>query len=104
MTKLELISELLVEELHSFKLEVSRLELIEKNLKKTRIKADSSQIEKLIEEHLKKLHIDQTAQQENRKEILKRIKNSRTVPNWLIVLALLLSLSQAFTIVYLLLR
>ena len=104
MTKLELISELLVEELHSFKLEVSRLELIEKNLKKTRIKADSSQIEKLIEEHLKKLHIDQTAQQENRKEILKRIKNSRTVPNWLIVLALLLFLSQAFTIVYLLLR
>ena len=104
MTKLELISELLVEELHSFKLEVSRLELIEKNLKKTRIKADSSQIEKLIEEHLKKLHIDQTAQQENRKEILKRIKNSRTVPNWLIVLALLLFLSQAFSIVYLLLR
>ena len=104
MTKLELISELLVEELHSFKLEVSRLELIEKNLKKTRIKADSSQIEKLIEEHLKKLHIDQTAQQENRKEILKRIKNSRTVPNWLILLALRLFLSQAFTIVYLLLR
>ncbi|RXG29925.1 DUF6730 family protein [Leeuwenhoekiella marinoflava] len=104
MTKLELISELLVEELHSFKLEVSRLELIEKNLKKTRIKADSSQIEKLVEEHLKKLHIDQKAQQENRKEILKRIKHSRTVPNWLIVLALLLFLSQAFSIVYLLLR
>ena len=104
MTKLELISELLVEELHSFKEEVDRLENIEKSLKSTAIKADSTQIEKLIKEHLRKLHIDQTAQQENRKEILNRIKHSRTIPNWLIVLVLLLFLSQAFAIVYLLLR
>ncbi|WP_416441371.1 DUF6730 family protein [Leeuwenhoekiella sp. A16] len=104
MTKLELISELLVEELHSFKEEVDRLENIEKSLKSTAIKADSTQIEKLIKEHLRKLHIDQTAQQENRKEILNRIKHSRTIPNWLIILALLLFLSQAFAIVYLLLR
>ena len=104
MTKLELLSELLVEELHSFKEELNRLERIEKSLKSTAIQADSSQIEKLIEEHLKKLHINQTAQQENRKEILKRIKHSRTIPNWLLVLALFLFLSQAFSIVYLLLR
>jgi len=104
MTKLELISELLVEELHSFKEEVDRLENIEKSLKSTAIKADSTQIEKLIEEHLRKLRVDQTAQQENRKEILNRIKHSRTIPNWLIVLVLFLFLSQAFAIVYLLLR
>ncbi|WP_416448382.1 DUF6730 family protein [Leeuwenhoekiella sp. A2] len=104
MTKLELLSELLVEELHSFKEEVDRLEIIEKSLKSTAIKADSTQIEKLIEEHLRKLQLDQTAQQENQEEILKRIKHSRTIPNWLIILALLLFLSQAFIIVYLLLR
>lgn len=104
MTKLELISELLVEELHSFKQEVNRLEQIKKSLKSTAIQADSTQIEKLVEEHLKKLHIDKTAQQEDRKEILKRIKHSRTIPNWLIVIALLLFLSQASIIVYLLLR
>ena len=104
MTKLELISELLVEELHSFKEEVNRLERIEKNLKSTVIKADSTQIEKLIEEHLRNLHVDQTAQQENQEEILKRIKHSRTIPNWLLVIVLFLFLSQAFTIIYLLLR
>ena len=104
MTKLELLSELLVEELHSFKAEVNRLERIEKSLKSTAIKADSTQIEKLIEEHLRNLHVDQTAQQENRKELLKRIKHSRTIPNWLLVIVLLLFLSQAFCIVFLLLR
>ena len=104
MTKLELISELLVEELHSFKEEVNRLERIEKSLKSTAIHADSTQIEKLVEEHLRKLHIDQTTQQKYREEMLKRIKYSRTIPNWLLVLALFLFLSQAFSIVYLLLR
>jgi len=104
MTKLELISELLVEELHSFKEEVNRLERIEKSLKSTAIQVDSTQIETLIAEHLTKLQLDQTAQQENRKEILKRIKHSRTIPNWLLVIVLFLFLSQAFTIVYLLLR
>ena len=104
MTKLELLSELLVEELHSFKEEVNRLERIEKSLKSTAIKADSTQIEKLIEEHLRKLNAHQTAELENRKEILKLIRHSRTIPNWLIILALLLFLSQAFAIIYLLLR
>ena len=104
MTKLELLSELLVEELHSFKSEVNRLEKIEKSLKSTAIKADSTHIEKLIAEHLRELQLDQTAQQENRKEILQRIKHSRTIPNWLLVIVLFLFLSQAFTIIYLLLR
>ncbi|MFD2826216.1 DUF6730 family protein [Leeuwenhoekiella polynyae] len=104
MTKLELISELLVEELHSFKQEVNRLERIEKNLKKTSIKADSTKIEKLIEVHLRKLHLEQTTQQENREEILKLIKHSRTIPNWLLVLVLLIFISQAFALIYLLLR
>ena len=106
MTKLEILSELLVEELHSFKEEVNRLEKIEKSLKDTSIKADSTQIEKLIADHFRKLEVDQTAQQENREEILKIIKHSRTIPNWLIVLVLILILflSQAFAVVYLLLR
>ncbi|RXG13308.1 hypothetical protein DSM03_104119 [Leeuwenhoekiella aestuarii] len=104
MTKLELLSELLVEELHSFKQEVTRLEQIEKNLKNTTIKADSTNIEKLIEEHLRKLNAHQSAQQKNQEEIVKRIKHSRTIPNWLIILALFLFLSQAFAIIYLLLR
>ncbi|MEC8684093.1 MAG: DUF6730 family protein [Bacteroidota bacterium] len=104
MTKLEQLSELLVEELHSFKQEVNRLERIEKGLKSTSIKADSTQIEKMIDSHLRKLKLDLISQQENRKELLRKIKYTRTIPNWLVILALFLFLSQAFCIVFLLLR
>lgn len=104
MTKLEIISELLVEELHSFKEEVNRLEKIEKSLKDMSIKADSTQIEKLIAEHFRKLEVNQDDQQKNREEISKMIKHSRTIPNWLISLVLILFLSQAFALIYLLLR
>ncbi|HBT09254.1 MULTISPECIES: DUF6730 family protein [Leeuwenhoekiella] len=104
MTKLEHLSELLVEELHSFKQEVNRLERIEKGLKSTSIKADSTQIEKMIDSHLRKLKLDLISQQENRKELLSKIKYTRTIPNWLVILALFLFLSQAFCIVFLLLR
>ena len=104
MTKLEHLSELLVEELHSFKQEVNRLERIEKGLKSTSIKADSTQIEKMIDSHLRKLKLDLISQQENRKELLSKIEHTRTIPNWLVILALFLFLSQAFCIVFLLLR
>ena len=104
MTKLEHLSELLVEELHSFKQEINRLERIEKGLKSTSIKADSTQIEKMIDSHLRKLKLDLISQQENRKELLRKIKYTRTIPNWLVILALFLFLSQAFCIVFLLLR
>tara|TARA_B100000378_G_scaffold229741_1_gene194436 strand:- start:195 stop:506 length:312 start_codon:yes stop_codon:yes gene_type:complete len=103
MTKLEHLSELLVEELHSFKQEVNRLERIEQGLKSTS-QADSSQIEKMIDSYLRKLELDQISQQKNRKELLTKIKHTRTIPNWLVILALLLFLSQAFCIVFLLLR
>ena len=103
MTKLEHLSELLVEELHSFKQEVNRLERIEQGLKSTS-QADSSQIEKMIDSYLRKLELDQISQQKNRKELLTKIKHTRTIPNWLVILALLLFLSQAFCIVILLLR
>ena len=104
MTKLEHLSELLVEELHSFKQEVNRLERIEKGLKSTSIKADSTQIEKMIDSHLRKLKLDLISQQENRKELLRKIKYTRTIPNWLVILALFLFLSQAFCNAFLLLR
>ena len=104
MTKLEHLSELLVDELHSFKQEVNRLERIKQGLKSTSIKADSTQIEKMIDSHLRKLKLDLISQQENRKELLRKIKYTRTIPNWLVILALFLFLSQAFCIVFLLLR
>ena len=79
MTKLELISELLVEELHTFREEVNRLEQLDKSLQSSKIKVDSTAIEELIVEHLRLLEIDQKNQKEQREEILKILKHSRSI-------------------------
>jgi hypothetical protein len=103
MTLLETISQLLVEELETFKEQIDRLEKVSENLKDVRIKADSSAIEKLLSEHLKIVIERSNEQQTQLENMHNRIKSAKLYPNWLIVLTLLLFLSMAFLIGYLLL-
>ena len=103
MTRLEIISQLLVEELQTFKEQVDRLETISKNLNDVNIKADSSIIELLLREHLDILNKKSNEQQTQLEEMNKRLKSARLYPNWLIILALLNFLSMALLIGYLLL-
>jgi len=101
MTRLETISQLLVEELQTFKEQIDRLEKVSENLKDVSIKADSSTIEKLLSEHLK-IVIERLNEQRTQLENMhNRIKSAKLYPNWLIVLTLLLFLSMAFLIGYL---
>jgi hypothetical protein len=103
MTLLETISQLLVEELETFKEQIDRLEKVSDNLKDVRIKADSSAIEKLLSEHLKIVIERSNEQQTQLENMHKKLKSARLYPNWLIVLTLLLFLSMAFLIGYLIL-
>lgn len=103
MTRLETISQLLVEELETFKEQIDRLEKVSENLKDVRIKADSSAIEKLLSEHLKIVIERSNEQQTQLENMHKKLKSARLYPNWLIVLTLLLFLSMAFLIGYLIL-
>ncbi|AEE19098.1 hypothetical protein JM84_0548 [Dokdonia sp. Hel_I_63] len=103
MTRLETISQLLVEELETFKEQIDRLEKVSENLKDVRVKADSSAIEKLLSEHLKIVIERSNEQQTQLENMHNRIKSAKLYPNWLIVLTLLLFLSMAFLIGYLLL-
>lgn len=103
MTLLETISQLLVEELETFKEQIDRLEKVSENLKDVRVKADSSAIEKLLSEHLKIVIERSNEQQTQLENMHNRIKSAKLYPNWLIVLTLLLFLSMAFLIGYLLL-
>lgn len=103
MTRLETISQLLVEELHTFKEQIDRLEKVSENLKDVIIKADSSTIENMLNEHLETIKTQSKAQQTQLQDLHKKVKSARLYPNWLIVLALLLFLSMALLIGYLLL-
>ena len=102
MTKLELIAELLTEELHTFKTEVDRLEKVDKNLRDVRIKADSTKIEQLIERYLCEQGKRDDSLLSRIEQIESKVRAARTIPNWLIINVLILFLSMAFVIVYLL--
>lgn len=101
MTKLEIISQLLVEELQTFKEQVDRLETISKNLNDVNIKADSSVIEQLLREHLDITNKVSNEQRTQLEDMRNRIKSAGLYPNWLIILVLLLFLSMALLIGYL---
>lgn len=103
MTRLETISQLLVEELQTFKEQIDRLEKVSENLKDVRIKADSSIIEKLVREHQEKITAESKAQHTQLEDLHKKLKSAKLYANWLIVLTLLLFLSMAFLIGYLIL-
>lgn len=103
MTRLETISQLLVEELQTFKEQIDRLEKVSENLKDVRIKADSSTIEKLISLHLEKIKAESKAQHTQLEDLNKKLKSAKLYPSWLIFLTLLFFLSMAFLICYILL-
>ncbi|MDW5290927.1 DUF6730 family protein [Formosa sp. PL04] len=102
MTKLEIISELLVEELHEFKNQAQRVEQVSKILNDVRIKADTTEIILILQEFTKKQEQVQTLQKEQHKELLERLRNARVIPNWLLILVTVFFISLAFIIGYLL--
>jgi len=102
MTKLEMISELLVEELQTFKEQIGLLEKVDKNLRDVRIKADSTRVEQLIERYLCEQGKRDDSLLSRIEQIESKVRAARTIPNWLIIPVLILFLSMAFVIVYLL--
>ena len=102
MTKLELIAELLTEELHTFQSEIGRLEKVDKNLRDVRIRADSTRIEQIVERHLNQDSMKYGLLLDKIEKIENEVKNARIAPNWIIGFVLILFLSMAFVIVYLL--
>ncbi|WP_038529985.1 DUF6730 family protein [Formosa agariphila] len=102
MTKLEIISELLVEELQEFKNQAQRVEQVSKTLKDVRIKADSTEIILILQEFIKKQEHVQTLQKEQHNELFIKLKNARVIPNWLLILVTVFFISLALIIGYLL--
>ena len=84
MTKLEIISELLGEELHEFKNQAQRVEKVSHTLKDVKIKADSTEIKMLLQDFPNKQDQIQAKQKVLYKEIQVKLKKPRIIPNWLL--------------------
>ena len=85
MTKLEELTELLVNEINDFNKGIEKLESISNKISTTKISMDVTEYKAIIENHEQKMN-DQVKSQErfeNRFESL--IKNAKVYPNWAVI-------------------
>lgn len=93
--------ELLTEEINGFQKSIEKLEGLSNNLNKVKIKADTSNIEYHLKEHLRDQERMQSQNQRSMKEINKKLKRAKLVPKWLLVLFLSAIIILGMTIAYL---
>jgi len=100
MTKLEELTELLVNEINEFNKGIEKLEKITKQLNKTKIKMDITEYKALIESHLQKMNEHRNAQErfQNRFEAL--LKTAKVYPNWAVIVFIIAILFGLGSITY----
>ena len=89
MTKLEELTELLVNEINDFNKGITKLEKINDQINTTKIRMDVTEYKSIIENHEQKMN-DQVKSQErfeNRFESL--LKNAKVYPNWAVIIFIL---------------
>ncbi|MEJ4090063.1 DUF6730 family protein [Galbibacter orientalis] len=89
MAKLEEIAALLTEEIEGFNLSVAKLEALAKKLHKVKVKADTSQIEDLLETHLNRQAQFEEAQATNTRNLIQSMDKSKLFPKWIVVCSII---------------
>lgn len=93
--------ELLTDEINGFQKSIEKLEGLSKNLNEVKVKVDSSNIEYHIKEHLRKQENVQSRNHRTLNEINQKLKRSKLIPKWLLVLFLSVLMILSMTIGYL---
>ena len=89
MAKLEEIAALLTEEIEEFNVSVAKLEGLSKKLREVKVKADTSQIEDLLETHLKRQVQFEKVQATNTKNLIHSMNKSKLFPKWIVVCSII---------------
>lgn len=85
MAKLEEIAELLTEEIQEFNKSVHKLEQLSKNFKDIKVKADTTQINYLLERYFQQEEQVQSTHNEKLKEVRDKVDKAYILPRWLVV-------------------
>lgn len=101
MKRMDEIMELLTEEINDFHKSIEKLEGLSKNLNEIKVKADTSNMEYYLKEHLRKQERIQSQNQRTLKELNQKLKRSKLVPKWLLVLFLSVLMMLTIVIGYL---
>lgn len=88
MKRIDEIMELLTEEINSFHKSIEKLENLSKNLNEVKVKADTSNLEYHLKEHLRKQERVESQNQRALKELNQKLKGVKLIPKWLLVLFL----------------
>ncbi|MBC9795424.1 DUF6730 family protein [Sinomicrobium weinanense] len=85
MAKVEEIAELLTEEIHGFNISIERLQKLSEHLGDIKIKADATEVEHLLKQHLNEYREIQSRHNENLTEVYKEVKGTYWLPRWLVI-------------------
>ena len=89
MAKLEEIAALLTEEIEEFNVSVAKLEGLSRKLREVKVKADTSQIEDLLETHLKRQAQFEEVQATNTRDLIHSMDKSKLFPKWIVVCSII---------------
>lgn len=101
MKKMDEIMELLTDEINGFQKSIEKLEGLSKDLTEVKVKADTSNMEYHIKEHLRKQEGILYQSQGTLNEINKKLKRTKLIPKWLLALFLSTLLMLSIVIGYL---
>ncbi|MGB5362168.1 MAG: DUF6730 family protein [Aureibaculum sp.] len=85
MTKLEELTELLVNEINEFNKGIEKLEKINEQLNTTKIKMDINEYKAIIESHKQKMNEHINTQESFESRFVSLLKNAKVYPNWAVI-------------------
>ena len=103
MSKIEEITEILVNEIDSFEKGLSKLEAINEKLNTTKIRIDLTAFKSIIESHQQKMIEIINAQERFLNRFENLLKKAKVYPNWAVIVFILSILVSVGSLLYILL-
>ncbi len=100
MSKIEEITEILVNEIDSFEKEVLKLEALQQKISNTKIKLEFQEIQEAKSEMIRELALNKNAQREFLSDFETKIKNASIYPKWAVIIFIISLLISFGAILY----
>lgn len=100
MTKLEELTELLVNEINDFNKGITKLEKINDQISTTKIRMDVAEYKSIIENHEQKMKDQINSQEEFESRFKNLLKNAKVYPNWAVIVFIISLLFGIVSFVY----
>lgn len=104
MTKLEELTNLLVNEINDFKKDVEKLEIINDQLKDTKIKVDLTEYKSIVKSHQQQMEVNKRTLKDFENRFNNKINQAKIYPNWAVVVFIICIVVTAVLVSYMFLK